>query len=243
MQHDRLSNCAAAKVVWRHRLAGSGHAASSSLYLCLSPNFPDQLSGNFSEGALSVEVHPEAWASTTADPILQLANASNIRETFDAIALRCLTAWRGLITGRWHAMPPTPALADAAQQLARVSPSLARPQTTIRSRQCLTAIASAAQYQFSRNSQPPKAAALLVIAAAGGHSTAAAVPESMTKYGSEQEAACRAVRLAAKLCQACATCQPCSHCTPAARRVPPLRPMCFLARPTRSEPAWACSGM
>ncbi len=59
-------------------------------------------------------------------------------------------------------------------------------------------------HRFGGNSAgDPKAATLSFVASATARQTAAQADPAaeMTKYGMEQEAACRAVRLAAKLCQ------------------------------------------
>jgi hypothetical protein len=123
---------------------------------------------------------------------------TNSRVQIAAIAFIRLVACRGLIAGRWKGMSTLHARADAARRLAGVSPSCVTPRI-IRS---IQSVAVGRALQQCLRCRSISAAALPPIAAAASHRSAVAMPElSMTKYGAEQEAACRAVRLAAKLCQ------------------------------------------
>jgi hypothetical protein len=126
-----------------------------------------------------------------SDSSLQLAAIASIRSV----------ACRGLIFSRWKGMARLHACADAAQHRSRVSPPSVTPRTITRSSQWHCAALGRTLQQRLR-CRSFRAAALPPVAAAVFHGSAAALPElSMTKYGAEQEAACRAVRLAAKLCQ------------------------------------------
>lgn len=116
-----------------------------------------------------------------------------------AIAIIRLVASRGLIASRWKGMSTLHARADAAQRLAWLLPSCVTSRNITTS---IQPVAFGRTLQQCLRCRSSRAAALPPTAAAVSHSSAAALPElSMTKYGAEQEAACRAVRLAAKLCQ------------------------------------------
>lgn len=128
------------------------------------------------------------------------------------IALRRLTAVRGLIISRWQDMATPLAIPDACRHLVRTLPPLSCHNRANRASHQQPA-ASNTLYRRVGCPSTLKAAICSVTAAAGGQGSAAIATEAaMTKYGDEQEAACRAVRLAAKLCQACSLTF--SRCTP-----------------------------
>jgi hypothetical protein len=98
-------------------------------------------------------------------------------------------------------MASSHARADAAQQLARVSPSLLSSQATAKASQCRVAAPGRLKLRLTCCLTTRAAALPPVAAAVDQHSAAGGSQLSMTKYGREQHAACAAVRLAAKLCQ------------------------------------------
>ena len=148
-----------------------------------------------------------------SSPVQYLFQRSNSNFYPAAIASYRLVACRGLITSRWKGMASLHACADAAvQHLTWASPVSVPPvnSATVSLRQCAAFGRPSRRYPCCPT---VRAAALPPVAAAVCHSSVAeALPElGMTKYGAEQEAACRAVRLAARLCQVQGATSACSQ--------------------------------
>ena len=152
---------------------------------------------------LAGPIYLQSVARLIIDSRLQLGAIASIR----------LVACRGLIASRWKGMSALHARADAAQHPAWASPKSLTPRRITGTSQCQSASLGRTLQQCLRY-RSVRAAVLPPVAAAIFHSSAAVLPElSMTKYGAEQEAACRAVRLAAKLCQVQRDTSAHSHCT------------------------------
>lgn len=98
----------------------------------------------------------------------------------------------------------TPSKVIDVHRLTQSPSRLSHLQPNLRSISGIAAVSCAVPHRFGGNSAgDPKAATLSFVASATARQTAAQADPAaeMTKYGMEQEAACRAVRLAAKLCQ------------------------------------------